>query len=233
MTWTAPCVLSCAKESPSHPLPLDDDHPNPRLTHQSTPTPIHAQQRAAAALRESSAAVQAARAAHPFAPTWTGRVGSAGSHRHNQPPPRFGPRASGTVAAASAAAAGAAGAAGNGVVGGGAAAAAAASSADILARFRDRDGGNGHASSNGGGGNGGVGGGADARFVSLLDKIRKFLQERGGRASTEAVLHHFSWVPNADAVVFKQLLKRAATFEKAGHSWTLREEEDGDGGGGN
>ncbi len=80
------------------------------------------------------------------------------------------------------------------------------------------------------GGNGGGGNNADARFVSLLEKIRRFLQERGGRASTQAVLHHFSWVPNADAVVFKQLLKRAAAFDKPSRSWALREEGEGGGG---
>lgn len=64
--------------------------------------------------------------------------------------------------------------------------------------------------------------------MSLLEKITKFLRDRGGRASTEAVLHHFSWVSNNDAVVFKQLLKRVAAFDKPGKAWVLREggEED-------
>ena len=97
---------------------------------------------------------------------------------------------------------------------------AAASSADILARFRDREGVGWVGNANGGGG----GGGADARFVSLLEKIQKFFRDRSGRASTGAVLHHFSWVSNNDAVVFKQLLKRAAGFDKAGKAWVLREE---------
>lgn len=171
-------------------------------------------QRAAAALRESSAAVQAARAANPFAPTWTGRVGSAGNGHNNgggqQPPPlRFGARASAAAAAAGG---------GNGLLGVGGAG-AAASSADILARFRDREGVGGGGSANGGGG-------TDARFVSLLEKIQIFLRDRGGRASTGAVLHHFSWVANNEAVVFKQLLKRAAAFDKAGKAWVLREEEE-------
>ena len=63
----------------------------------------------------------------------------------------------------------------------------------------------------------------------MLEKIQNFLRDRSGRASTGAVLHHFSWVSNNDAVVFKQLLKKVAVFDKAGKAWVLREEEEEEG----
>jgi len=106
--------------------------------------------------------------------------------------PRFGPRRGGL----------------GGGAGGGLA------STDILSRFREREG-------RGEGSEGGLGG-ADARYVSLLERIKKFLREKGPRVPTEEVLRHFKHVPHSDAVIFKTMLKSVGKLSRG--AWTLREE---------
>jgi hypothetical protein len=75
-----------------------------------------------------------------------------------------------------------------------------------------------------GGGGGGEGDG-DAKYVALLDRIKKFLRERGPNVQTDVLLHHFRNVPQSDAVIFKVMLRKVAQLE--GGKWSLKPEEEG------
>ena len=177
---------------------------------------------AAVALRESAALVQATQQQNNrFAPTWTGRTGSVGNASLL---PRFGPRG-GTAGASGASTSTSTStshhAPGDNRVLFGGQAAAPASSTDILSRFRERE----------GGGSGGGGGPAEARYVSLLERIKKFLREKGPHVPTDQLLHHFRHVPHTDAVIFKTMLKSVGTLSRG--TWSLTPEaERGRGGGG-
>lgn len=182
-------------------------------------------------LRESSASVQAAHASsggsNRFVPTWTGRTGRAGQAA----PPRFGPRATplrGGGGEGAAASSGGGGGKGRAAVPAstttfGLGQRAASSSTDILSRFREREGEN-HASpssSAAAGQSSSISGSEEARYVSLLDRIKRFLRDKGPRVPTADLLQHFRNVPNSDAVIFKTMLKECATLSRG--AWTLKE----------
>jgi len=200
--------------------------------------------RAAAALQDSAALVLATQqqqqqqqqqqrggGVSSFTPTWTGRSGSAGlggamaaateaaaAAAFVSSLPRFGPRGRIMDAGASG---GGGGGGESGVMFGGQSN-APISSTDILSRFREREGGSGR------GGGGLVMAGAEARYMSLMDRIKKFLMEKGPRVPTERLLQYFRDVPHTDAVIFKAMLKTVGRLENG--AWSLREEEKGGGG---
>lgn len=176
-------------------------------------------QRAARVLRESSEQVEAARviSGNHFAPTWTGRSGSAGGSSL----PVFGRNpVLGAAAGSGGGGRGLAATGGNMLLGG----AGAAPSSSILSRFRERQGGGGGDEGGGSSSSAGsrVGGGGESKYVSLMDRIKRFLRERGPAVPTAALLQHFQDVPQTDAVIFKALLKQLASFAN-GH-WTLKTE---------
>ena len=200
--------------------------------------------RAAAALQDSAALVLATQqqqqrggGVSSFAPTWTGRSGSAGlgggmaaateaaaAAAFVSSLPRFGPRGGVMGAGASRSGGGGGGGGGGetGVMFGGQSN-APTSSTDILSRFREREGGSGR------GGGGLAMTGAEARYVSLMDRIKKILIEKGPRVPTERLLQFFRDVPHTDAVIFKTMLKTVGKLERG--AWSLREEEEEEEGG--
>ncbi|XP_078427842.1 chromatin remodeling 8 isoform X2 [Wolffia australiana] len=162
-------------------------------------------QRAAEALRRSR--LQRSRDGVAV-PTWTGRSGSAGA-----PPAlrrRFGAAAAAPRQRESN---GAAGAPPAGLAG------AALSSAAVLARIRGTE----EEAAQEGRRRRQISGGLPAEL--LVRRICTFLQERGGAASSEAIVAAFrDGVPAAELPLFKNLLKEIAVLEKSprGSSWVLK-----------
>jgi hypothetical protein len=156
--------------------------------------------------------VTAARHDNPFLPTWTGRRGAAGSSRQ---PVRFGPRAGAEGSASGDGGGTAASASGSYLARSDLFSGRAASSTDIINRFQQRDGSGGTT-----GAVGAAGGNDDAKYLSLMDRLKQFLRQNGP-VTSRTILAHFHDVPDTDAVVFRAMLKTVADLTDG--KWILKD----------
>jgi hypothetical protein len=57
---------------------------------------------------------------------------------------------------------------------------------------------------------------------ALMDRVRRFLGDRGPRVPTQRILDKFRDVPDHEAAIFKAILKEVATLERG--AWTLKDD---------